>query len=121
MIIMTNLEYLETILETTIGPMDFFATSKAQPNTFVLVDVRNAPPHIKKVKITGAIEIPENDIKNRLGDFPKDKVIVVYCWDTWCNLAKHASVELIKNGYTVKELCGGIAAWQSLKLPITEL
>ena len=118
---MTNLEYLENILETTIGPMDFFSTSKAHPNTFVLVDVRNAPSHLKKVKITGAIEIPENDIKNRLGDLPKDKVIVVYCWDTWCNLAKKASVVLIRNGFTVKELSGGIAAWQSLNLPVVAL
>jgi len=118
---MTNLEYLENILETTISPMDFMAASKAQPDTFIVVDVRNAPPHFKKVKIAGAVEIPEKDIKNRIGDLPKDKVILVYCWDTWCNLAKKASVELIKNGYTVKELTGGIAAWQSLNLPVTEL
>lgn len=118
---MTNLEYLENLVETTISPMDFLAASKAQPNTFVVVDVRNAPSHLKKVKIAGAIEIPEMDIKSRFGELPKDKVIVVYCWDTWCNLAKKASIVLIKNGYTVKELTGGIAAWQSLKLPITEL
>lgn len=118
---MTNLEYLETILETTISPMDFLAASKEQPDTFIVVDVRNAPPHLKKIKIAGATEIPEKDMKTRLSELPKDKVILVYCWDTWCNLAKKASVELIKKGYTVKELTGGIAAWQSLNLPITEL
>ena len=63
MIIMTNLEYLENLMETTISPMDFLAASKAQPNVFVVVDVRNAPSHLKKVKIAGAIEIPEMDIK----------------------------------------------------------
>ncbi|AGK96450.1 rhodanese-like domain-containing protein [Clostridium pasteurianum] len=118
---MTNLEYLENILEITISPMDFIAASKAQPDGFIVVDVRNAPQHLKKVKIAGAVEIPEKDIKNRLGDLSKDKVIVVYCWDIWCNLAKKASVELVKNGYTVKELTGGIAAWQSLNLPVTTL
>jgi len=118
---MTNLEYLENILETTISPMDFMTASKAQPDNYIVLDVRNAPPHLKKVKIAGAAEIPEKDIKNRLDELPKDKTIVVYCWDTWCNLAKKASVELIKNGYTVKELSGGIAAWQSLNLPITDL
>lgn len=118
---MTNLEYLENLLETTISPMDFMAASKAQPDTFTLIDVRNAPPHLKKVKISGAVEIPEKDIKNRLSELPKDKVIVVYCWDTWCNLAKKACVELIKNGYTVKELTGGIAAWQSLNLPVADI
>ena len=45
-------------------------------------------------------------MKTRLSELPKDKVIVVYCWDTLCNLAKKASVELIKSGYTVKELTG---------------
>jgi rhodanese-related sulfurtransferase len=118
---MTQLDFLKARLEATVSPMDYLATTKASPDNFILVDVRNAPPHIKKVKITGAIEIPEKDLATRLNELPKDKMIIVYCWDVWCNLATKASIILLENGYTVKELYGGIAAWQILTLPVTPL
>lgn len=54
--------------------------------------------------------------KRRLGA-PKEKLIVLYCWDGWRSLAATAALALLQNGYRVKELHGGVAAWQSLDLP----
>jgi rhodanese-related sulfurtransferase/DNA-binding MarR family transcriptional regulator len=118
---MNQKELLENQIEATISPMDYLAFSKENPNTAVLIDVRNAPPHLKKEKIKGALEIPLNELEQHLSELPKDKLIVVYCWDVWCNMAKKASLVLIEHGYQVKELSGGIAAWTSLNLPVESL
>lgn len=118
---MNKLEYLETHLDLTFSPMDYMGYIKNHLDSCILVDVRNAPPHLKKEKIEGAIEIPLNELNQRLEELPKDKLIVVYCWDTWCNMGKKASLLLLQNGYEVKELLGGITAWNILKLPVEAL
>lgn len=118
---MNKIEYLETHLELTLSPMDYMGHIKNNPDSCTLVDVRNAPPHLKKEKIQGAIEIPLNELDQRLEELPKDKLIVVYCWDTWCNMGKKAGLLLLQNGYEVKELFGGIASWKTLKFPVKAL
>lgn len=118
---MTSNEFFSARVENTLSPMDFMQLSKQQPDNFLLVDVRNAPAHLKKVKISNAIEIPQNELENRISELPKNKTIVVYCWDVWCNLAAKSALILIKDGFSVKELSGGIAAWQTMKLPVVDL
>lgn len=121
MIFINKLEYFKAKIEATISPMDYMQMTKVNPEKFVLVDVRNAPPNLKKVKIAGAIDIPLMELENRLSELPKHKIIVVYCWDVWCNLAAKAGIMLLENGFDVLELSGGIAAWQAVKLPLEEL
>jgi rhodanese-related sulfurtransferase len=118
---MTALDFFQARIDNTVSPMDYMAASKQNPDEFVVVDVRNAPPHLKKVKIAGAIEIPLNALENQVSQLPKDKTIVLYCWDCWCNMAAKAAVILLKNDYKAKELAGGIAAWQSMNLPVETL
>ncbi len=118
---MNKLEYLEMQMELTISPMDFLQYKKQHQNDYLLVDIRNAPPHLKKEKIEGAIELPLSELEQSLDTLAKDKLIVVYCWDVWCNMAKKASIILLKNGFTVKELSGGISAWNQLNLPTESL
>ena len=118
---MNIINYFQSRIEATFSPMDYVMASKKAPQDYVLVDVRNAPPHLKKVKIQGALEIPLNELQNRLSELPKEKTIIIYCWDVWCNMAAHAAIILLNDGYKVKELIGGIAAWQSINLPVEEL
>ena len=113
---MKAIDFFESKIQSTISPMDYLHASKAAPDDFVLIDVRNAPDHIKKDKIKGALDIGQNVIMSRLSDLPKDKLIVVYCWETWCNLGAKAAIDLINSGYKVKEFGGGIAAWKALGL-----
>lgn len=118
---MNKLEFLEIQMELTLSPMDFMQYKQQHQDDFMLVDVRNAPPHLKKSKIEEAVEIPLNVLEQSLDKLPKDKLIIVYCWDVWCNMAKKASIVLLKNGFNVKELSGGISAWNELNLPTESL
>ena len=114
---MNKMDYFKAKIEATISPMDFMQAAKAEPDKFLLVDVRNAPPHIMKEKVAGATHIPLMQMQDKLSALPKNKTIVVYCWDTWCNMAAKAAIILLENGYDVLELSGGIAAWKSMAFP----
>jgi rhodanese-related sulfurtransferase len=118
---MNKAGYFEAKLEATISPMDYKIEDDANPNLMILVDVRNAPPVKMEKKIKGAKIIPQRELAQRLDELPKNKLIVVYCWDVWCNLAAKAAITLIANGYNVKELSGGIAAWNIMQFPTEEL
>jgi rhodanese-related sulfurtransferase len=115
---MSKMDYFKAKVEATISPMDFTAATKAEPDKFLVVDVRNAPPQVMKQKIAGAKHIPLRELAERLDELPKNKTIVVYCWDTWCNMAAKAAIILLENGYDVLELTGGIAAWNTMGLPV---
>lgn len=115
---MSKIDYFKAKVEATISPMDFMQAEKAEPDKFLVVDVRNAPPHIMKQKIAGASHIPLTHLSDRLGELPKDKTIVLYCWETWCNMAAKAAMLLLENGYDVLELTDGIAAWTTMGFPV---
>ena len=71
----------------------------------------------RPTRIHGAIDLPEPEISARLDELPKDRLLVLYCWETWCSLATKAAIPLLEAGFTVQELFGGIAAWNALHLP----
>lgn len=101
--------------------MDYMQASKQNIDEYLLVDVRNGPPHLKQEKILSALEIPLSELDNRLSELPKEKVIILYCWDVWCNTAAKAAIILLENGFKVKELSGGIAAWKTMNFPTSSL
>jgi rhodanese-related sulfurtransferase len=111
---MSALDYFTMRLEATVSPMDVIRMQESQPDSFVLIDVRIGP---KPCKAKGAIEIPQTEIVGRMTELPRDKLLVLYCWETWCSLAVKAAVPLLEAGFTVKEMYGGIAAWMTLDLP----
>jgi rhodanese-related sulfurtransferase len=115
---MSKMDYFKAKVEATISPMDFTQAAKAEPDKYCVVDVRNAPPHVMKQKIAGAKHIPLMQLSDRLGELPKDRTIVVYCWETWCNMAAKAAIILLDKGYDVLELTGGIAAWTTMGFPV---
>ena len=47
-------------------------------NKVFVVDVRDADS-FKAGHIKGAVNIPYGDVENRLGEFPKNRLIVTYC------------------------------------------
>jgi rhodanese-related sulfurtransferase len=110
-------EYFKSRLEATFSPMDIQKILKQNPESICIVDVRIGPATLLKEKIKGAIQIPQDQIEQRFNELPKDKIIILYCWETWCSLAVKAAVFLLEKGFTVKELYGGIAAWKTLNFP----
>lgn len=114
---MNTLDFFKARLEATVSPMDVQKMLAADPGNICIVDVRNGSASLLEKKIKGAIEIPQAQLEKRYAELPKDKLIIVYCWDTWCSLAAKAAVFLLEKGFKVKELYGGTMAWNALKLP----
>ena len=98
------------------SPMTIEAWIKGGKSDFVLVDVRIPSPQLTW-RIPGSVAIPTDKMEQRFAELPKDKLIVLYCWDTWCSLATTSALILLGHGYRVKELFGGVAAWKTLHLP----
>lgn len=99
-----------------VSPMGVKAMLDQGAEDIVLVDVRLPGPQLTW-RIPGSVAIPVTTIRDRLSELPKDRMIVLYCWDTWCSLATTAALVLLEQGYRVQELYGGVAAWQALQLP----
>jgi rhodanese-related sulfurtransferase len=98
------------------SPMTIEDWIKGGKSDFVLVDVRVPSPGLTW-RIPGSVVIPTDKMEQRFAELPKDKLIVLYCWDTWCSLATTSALILLGHGYRVKELFGGVAAWKTLHLP----
>lgn len=109
-------EFFKAKAAAYLSPMALRAILEQQGQGVVLVDVRMPGPQVAW-RIPGALAIPAPAIAEHLDRLPKDKLIVLYCWDTWCGLATSAALVLLEHGYRVKELSGGVAAWQVLHLP----
>lgn len=113
-------EYFAVKNNAYASPKGVYNTLMVSPDSIILIDVRNPVAEIPS-RITGSVWIPEQDIKDRMTELSKDKLIVLYCWDTWCSLATSAAIPLLDAGYDVKELNGGIKAWRTLRQPVDDL
>ncbi|TYK67261.1 FAD-dependent oxidoreductase [Colwellia echini] len=79
----------------------------------VLVDVRN-PSELSAGFIEGAINIPVDELRNRLNELPKDKEIIVYCQvGLRGNVAYH---QLVNNGFKARNLLGGYRTYIFAKI-----
>lgn len=75
----------------------------------VLIDVRT-PAEVAEGMAPGAINIPLQEIQQRLSEFPKDKDLLIYCRSGKRSMA--ASNFLIENGYDkVFNVVGGFLAF----------
>jgi rhodanese-related sulfurtransferase len=114
---MTRLEYFKARLDATSTPADVLRDMKSDPHRICVVDVRSGPASLLIDRIADALQITQSEILAQLGKLSKDRVLVLYCWDTWCDLAIQAAVPLLERGYDIKELFGGIRAWKTLQCP----
>ena len=79
---------------------------------FILVDVRG-PKLFAKGHVPGAINIPHRSmIAERMVQYSKDTLFVVYCAGPHCNGAIKGAIRLARLGYRVKEMIGGIEYWR---------
>ena len=93
----------------TVTTIDWNKALEMSKSGAVLVDVRT-PAEVEKGKASpAAINIPLQEIPQRLSEFPKDKDVLVYCRSGKRSMA--ASKFLVENGYTrVFNIDGGIMA-----------
>ncbi|WP_163133445.1 FAD-dependent oxidoreductase [Agarivorans sp. Alg241-V36] len=75
----------------------------------IILDVRN-PAELEKLgAIPGAINIPVDQLRERINELPKDKEILVYCMvGLRGNVAYR---QLLNHGFKAKNLTGGYKTW----------
>lgn len=86
--------------------------NEGQP-PFVL-DVRT-PPEFRTGHIPGSHLIPLGQLVQRLAEIPKDRMVVTVCRSGHRSMI--AAQALLKQGYEVKNLHGGMSTWTG---PVTK-
>lgn len=90
---------------------DVFHSQQAGAVDYVLVDVRSNAA-FAAARVPGAINIPSRQITaERMAEFPRDTLFVVYCAGPHCNGVHRAAIRLAGLGYAVKEMLGGVTGW----------
>jgi glyoxylase-like metal-dependent hydrolase (beta-lactamase superfamily II)/rhodanese-related sulfurtransferase len=80
------------------------------------VDVRT-PGEREQTFVAGSVTLPLNHLAERAGELPKDRPLLVYCAGGY--RSSIAASLLLQQGFTrVSEIAGGLAAWETAKLPI---
>jgi len=98
----------------TVSVKDLHAAS--EPNRIVL-DVRE-PYEYAAGHIAGAKLLPLSQLQSRLDEVPADQPVYVYCHSG--NRSKQASEILAKAGKKdIRDVSGGILAWEAAGYPIT--
>ena len=75
----------------------------------LLVDVRD-PDEFAEGHVPGAINLPLNQVRHRLGELPKDREIWLYCGVG--QRAYYATRALLQHGFKVKNLPGGYRTYE---------
>ena len=100
------------VVEQKVAPMTTIDWQKAMELNkagALLIDVRTPAEVAKGMAAETAINIPLQEIPQRLSEFPKDKDLLIYCRSGKRSMA--ASKFLVENGYTrVFNIDGGIMA-----------
>jgi hydroxyacylglutathione hydrolase len=92
------------------------AAERLESGAPVAVDVRT-PRERDEKRVAGSINIPLNHLNERLQELPKDRPLLVYCAGGY--RSSIATSLLKQQGFgNVSELAGGIAAWETAKLPL---
>jgi len=82
----------------------------------LILDVRT-PGERKEKRIDGSLPIPLSHLRERMSEIPRDRPIVVHCAGGYRSAI--AASLLRQNGFTdVRDLVGGIAAWEASRLAV---
>ncbi|MGF1692987.1 FAD-dependent oxidoreductase [Photobacterium kagoshimensis] len=99
------------IMKGDATPIHFDEIDQLTDNQ-VLLDVRN-PAELENGYITGALNIPVDQLRQRMHELPKDKEIVIYC-----QVGLRGNVayrQLVNNGFTARNLIGGYRTYITAK------
>jgi rhodanese-related sulfurtransferase len=100
-----------------ITPQQFTEEFSASQAPFQLIDVRT-PEEFASGHIAGSVNIPVQDLNQRLGEISKDTPVVLYCRSG--NRSAQAAQILDNEGFTGVYDLGGIQAWQAAGLPVQQ-
>jgi rhodanese-related sulfurtransferase len=94
-------------------PSDLAADLAAGVPDLVVVDTRT-PEAYAVTHIPGAVNLPHATIDDELAAaLDANALYVTYCWGPACNASTKGAAALASLGFQVKELLGGLSAWQA--------
>lgn len=86
-------------------------TNDFDQETMTLLDVRDEV-EVVNGDIEGRVHIPLNDLRNRMGELDKDKVVYIYCQ---VGLRGYIASRLLnQNGFTTRNLTGGFKLYSAM-------
>ena len=98
------------ILKGDLTPIHYDEISEAGDDQ-ILLDVRNPGELANLGTIPGSINIPVDSLRQRMGELPKDKEILIICQ---VGLRGHVAYrQLVNNGYKARNLIGGYRTWKT--------
>ena len=93
--------------------------ARVRDDLVTVIDVR--PPLEYAVgHVPGAMNIPIDELEQRLGELDPGQVIVAYCRGPHCILAFDAVAYLRQKGLTARRLEDGYPEWKAAGLPVEE-
>lgn len=98
-----------------ISPAGYQDRFVGSTESHLLIDVRT-PAEFATGHIPGAINIPVDELANRLSEVPDSQPVVVYCRSG--NRSAQAGRTLAQAGYTDIYDLGGLNAWTAQGLPV---
>ncbi|MBV5274759.1 MAG: rhodanese-like domain-containing protein, partial [Lamprocystis purpurea] len=81
-----------------------------------VIDVRPAEEYAQG-HIAGALNVPLDQLQERLRGLPREREIVAYCRGPWCVLSFEAVARLRAAGFTARRLADGLPEWRQAGLP----
>jgi len=91
--------------------------ARVRDNLVTVLDVRPVE-EFAAGHVPGAINIPLNELEQRLDELGQDKEVVAYCRGPHCILAFDAVARLRDKGLTARRLEDGYPEWKTAGLPV---
>lgn len=90
----------------------------AGTGNLIVLDMRS-PEDYALCHVKGALSLPHRRISaETTKEFPRDAMLVTYCWGVACNSSTKGAAKLAALGFSVKEMIGGIEYWRHEGCPV---
>jgi rhodanese-related sulfurtransferase/DNA-binding transcriptional ArsR family regulator len=90
---------------------------RADTGEVVVLDVRPAPEYAAG-HLPGAVNIPLEQLEDRLAELPADREVVAYCRGAYCVLAHDAVRLLAAHGRRARRATDGVLEWRVAGRPV---
>ena len=103
-------KYFTKIMAYTLGPIELKEMHEKKTSDMIILDVRDKEDY-EKGHILDAISMPRAEMDDRVDEFSKEKLYIVYCYNQQCHLGACACRFLSVNGFHAMLLEGGFKTW----------
>lgn len=83
---------------------------RLREHSVTLLDVRPAEEYAQG-HLPGAINIPFNELQQRLGELPASQEVIAYCRGPWCVFSRDAVAALRAGGLQARHFANGVEHW----------